>query len=63
MTSDATTAYVVFTNGVLGAFDLTTGALRWYRKAPVGRFRGSAIISQDTLFLGGHEAGYAISSR
>jgi outer membrane protein assembly factor BamB len=61
LSSDSTLAYVAFSNGVIGAYELATGNRRWLRRAPVGFFVNAPRISRDTLFLGGYEAAYAIA--
>jgi outer membrane protein assembly factor BamB len=60
VTSDAEHAYITFTNGVLGIYDVATGKLGGLRRAPIGHFDSAPIISRDTLFIGGWEAAYAI---
>ena len=60
LTSDADLAYVAFSNGVIGAYDLITGKRRWLRHASTGMFSDPPAISHDTLFLGGYDAAYAI---
>jgi outer membrane protein assembly factor BamB len=61
VTSDNTLAYITFTNGVIGAYDLRSGVRRWLRRAPVGFFVSAPIISHDTFFVAGYDAAYAIA--
>jgi outer membrane protein assembly factor BamB len=60
VSSDADLAYVVFTNGYIAAYDLQTGARPWVQTAPLGFFVDAPLVGQDTFFLGGNLAVYAI---
>jgi outer membrane protein assembly factor BamB len=60
VSSDAELAYIVFTNGVLGCYELLSGKVRALVRPPLGLFDGAPTISHDTLFVGGWDAGYAI---
>lgn len=61
VSSDTSLAYITFTNGVVGAYELLTGRRQWLRRPPVGLFVSAPLISRDTFFLGGWDAGYAIA--
>ena len=58
---DDSTAFVAFTNGVIGAYGLASGQEMWFRRPPSGAFSGTAAISHDTLFIAGSEGAYAIA--
>ena len=61
VTSDADLAYIPFTDGVIGAYELATGTRQWLRRPPVGLFMSAPLISHDTMFVAGWDAAYAIA--
>lgn len=63
MTSDSQSAFIVFFNGILGAFDLQTGRRQWLRSAPgvgYGGFQSGPTIADDALYIAGIQGLYAI---
>lgn len=60
LSSDAELAYVLFSNGLIGAYDLQTGQRRSVRKSPVPFFTNAPLISRDTFFLGSWNAAFAV---
>lgn len=61
LASDQEHMYAMFTNGVLGTYDLLSGQPISFRRAPSGIFYGAPAISHDTLFLAGSEGAFAIA--
>lgn len=61
LTSDAATAFVCFTNGVIGGYDVASGRLQSLQRPPSGQFSGAPVVSHDTLFIAGSEGAYAIA--
>ncbi len=60
VSADGNVAYVVFTSGRLGVYDLQTGNRNSLLIPPTGFFINAPVFAGDTLFLGGFEAAYAI---
>ncbi len=51
MATDSVTVFAPFNNGVLGAFDVVTGAKRWLRSAPVrGHFTSHPLVTDVAIY-------------
>ena len=60
---DATTAYIDH-GWIFAAYDSFTGTIRWQTPAslsdPETVFKGTAIISNDRIFVAGRDGSYAL---
>ncbi|HVX40811.1 MAG TPA: PQQ-binding-like beta-propeller repeat protein [Gemmatimonadaceae bacterium] len=60
VSADSSVARVNFTNGVIGTYDLRTGALRDLLRAPTSFFTNTPVGDRGAYFLGGWDHAFAI---